>query len=331
MLTVVVSLVVGSERYDSQIVALRLRRGLLPVGERLEVVFPGSVQFHADPGADVELELDGGEGAARVFSGRLETVSRSPLHLRVVALGHTRALAAYRPLVSLEQVSMGDVIRRLCEDAGVEVGEVENGPTLALYASDGRGSALQEIARLARLYGTQAAFDVEGKLHVLGRDGPGEALALRYGREVLGAEVARSLLDELELTVAGEGAAEATASEGRQVIADFFRGSSPTLDANTRLRAHPELRSPSDAEAAAAAWQGRRSARATSVRLTTWLLPGLGPGIRVEVQDAPEGLPLSELFVEHAVHTVDARRGARTELWASATWATSAASPGGLL
>ncbi|WP_428264574.1 hypothetical protein [Haliangium sp.] len=316
-LQVGITLDLGNARYDQHVIALRLGRGRLPAIDRLEALLPAGVELDAQPGDDVSLSLDGGEGESQVFTGQLTAVAHTPSAVRVTAHGGGLRLARYRPALSLETVTCGDVITQLCGDAGVDTGTVDGGPTMALYAADGRATALDETVRLAWLGGTQAAFDGDGRLFAAAGGGPGEDMALRYGRELIDAEVYQLVADETELAVAGEGAAAATAANARQVIVDFFAGAAPTPGPDTRVRAEPALRTSDDADAAAAAWTARRIEAEARVRFTAWLVPGLAPGARVEIQDAPGDLGLSECRVERVVHTIDARRGGRTRVWGS--------------
>jgi hypothetical protein len=326
MLRIGVSLALGSALYDQHVIALRLRRGRLPALDRLEALLPANVTLDAQLGDDVTLELDGGEGATLVFTGSLTALGRTGTAVRVTAHSGAFQLARYRPAVTLETVTTGDVINQLCADAGVDTGTIDSGPTMALFAADGRASALSDLTRLAWLAGGQAAFDGDGRLFAIADGGPGPDLALRYGRELLDAEVFAIVPDPAQLTVVGEGADAATAARARQVVVDFFKGSAPAPGPDARVRANPALRTVADAHSAAAAWTARRAAAESQVRFTAWLLPGLAPGARVEIHDAPAHLGLSECRVEHVVHTVEPASGARTRVWG-----TRQTEPGGAL
>lgn len=317
MLAVGVALTVGSRRYDQHCAALRLRRARLPALDRLEMLLPAGVTFDAAAGEDVSLELDGGDGAATVFTGRLSEVRRGLDGLRLTAHNGGLALARYRPTLALEQSTAGEVIASLCGDAGVDLGEHADGPALALYAADGRSTALQEIARLALLAGAGAGFDGDGRLHVTEDGGPGGERAMRYGRELLEVELGQGLEDEAGLTVVGEGGGKPSSPEGRWVIADFLRGGGAEAGPEARRLARPEIRTPEDAGLAAAALTQRRAAAAAPVRLVTWLDPHLEPGMRLELADMPPEVPLGECRVRQLVSTVSPAGGAVSEVWAS--------------
>lgn len=317
MLRVRAALTLGSKRYDQHCVAVRLRRTQLPALDRLEVLLPARVAFDAAPGEACSLDLDGGDGAATVFTGRLTRMTRSLEGLRLTAHNGGLNLARLRPAVSYEKVTVGDVIDHLCADAAVDVADRVDGPALALYVADGSATAAEEIARLAVLAGAGAAFDGAGGLHVTEDGGPGGELALRYGREPLGIASATSLADPAALTVIGEGAAAATEPEARWVITEFLAGGGPAAGADRRRLARPELRTTDDAEAAGAALGHRRAVAEAPVRLRLWLHPALEPGMRLELAETPETLGLGECRVLQLVSTFVPGGAAVTEVWAT--------------
>lgn len=331
MLSVQAALQLGDLLYDSHVITLRLRRARLPVVDRLEVSLPAGLTFSAVPGDEVALDLDSGDvdgagGSTRVFTGLLTQVERTLQGFRLQAHGHGLLLARYRPSATMENVTVGDVIQTLCDDAEVETGQLEAGPTLALYAAEGRATALQEIARLAWLAGVQAVFDGEGALHATTGSGSAQDHALRYGRELVGLSVGAALPDQTQLAFIGEGAGDPGSPDGRTFVTDFAKGGAPSPGPRTRRRPQPELRTVDAARTAATAWMERRAAREAPVRLDTWLLPVLAPGARVELSDVPEHLGLSECRVVQVVHQLDAARGARSRIWA-----TGKVDAGGLL
>ncbi|MCI0508174.1 MAG: hypothetical protein L0Z73_19020 [Gammaproteobacteria bacterium] len=317
MLDVTLSLTVGNFLYDQHIVAMRLRRTQLSALDRLEILFPASVTFEAEPGEDCSLEIDGGDGAATVFTGQLTQVQHSLSGLHIEAHNGGLALARYRPSMTLEQQTIGDIINSLCSDADIDVASNIDGATLALYVADGRATAAQEIARLALLAGAACAFDGDGSLHISEDGGPGGELALHFGRELLAGEICSALANENILTVVGEGADAASSDQGRWIITDFLKGSGSPPGFNGRTIAQPELRTTDDTEFAAAAFTHRRAAGEAQVRLRTWLHPQLQPGMRMEFADMPDHLPLQECRIRQVISTLSPFAGASTEVWAS--------------
>jgi len=317
MLAPRVQLQLGDLLYDSHAVSLRLRRGLAPIVDRLEVTLPRDVRFEASGGDDVVLELDGGEGQEKVFTGRVSAISKGLKGIRVTAHNGALELGRFRPTVSIESSSVGDIVRALASEAGVELGSVEDGPKIALYVADGRASAFEEIARLAAFVDAIASFDRQGKLHVepFGTSGHGGELAWLYGRELIEVEVERTHADASSMTLVGEGAGEAGSTSALWPIADFYGGSAPEAGVDARRKAAPELHSVDDAKAASAAWMQRRARAEIRIRARAWLVPAVAPGTRIELQELPEAVDASALIVRQLVHVVDPQAGAYTEIW----------------
>lgn len=317
MLAVRIALTIGSRLYDQQAIAFRLRRTQLPALDRLELLLPAAVVFDAAPGEDCSLEVDGGDGAATVFTGALTQVERSVTGLRLTAHNGGLRLARFRPAAALEQMTAGEVIQSLCGDVDVSVAHVVDGPTLALHVMDGRGTAADEIARLALDAGAQGAFGGDGELYVTEEGGPAGEMALRYGRELIAIETSGILDGHPAITVIGEGGGSPTSPEGRWVITDFSSGSAPAAGVSDRIVPLPEIRTTDDAQTAAAALTQRRTVALSPVKLTMWLNPKIEPGMRLELADMPASLPLGECRVSQLVSTCVPGGPSVTEVWAS--------------
>jgi len=302
----------GDKIYGPQVATLVLRRARLPATDRLEVRLPSAAAVSAAPGDEVSLELDGGEGSQTVFTGRVALIRRRFDAVEVVARGGADRLAHARPVLALAKVTAGEAIRRLADAAGVAVAEVAGGPTLAVYALDGRATALAEVARLAAFTGATAFLDGEGRLVVSDPAVLAEPLPLRYGREILEAEATEGEDSGPAPVVTGEGG-DPGGEQARWIIADFNRGSPPATDA-PRV-AMPELRTRADAQAAAAAIANASRARARAVRLTTFLIPGIAPGTRLAIAQMPGTVNLAQATVHQVQHSVTADGMALTRLW----------------
>lgn len=312
MLAPAFQLRLGDKIYGPQVAALTLRRTRLPATDRLEARLPAAVAVSAAPGDPVTLQLDGGEGAETVFTGRVALIRRRFEAIEVVARGGGDRLARARPVLALSQVTAGEAIQHLADAASVAVAEVAPGPTLAIYATDGRSTALAEVARLAAFTGASAFLDGEGRLSVPDPARPETPLALRYGREILEAEATEGDDSDPVPVVTGEGG-DPGGDQARWIIADFNRGSPAQADA-PRV-ALPEIRTHDDAKAAANAIADAVRARARAVRLTTFLIPALAPGKRLTIADMPGGVPIASAVVLQVQHSVAADGMALTRLW----------------
>lgn len=313
MLGVATSLTAGALRYDTHSSQVVVRRGLLPIIDRVEYRLLRGVRLDAVVGDDLSLDLDGGEGAETVFTGTVAAVQRGFLDARVVGLAGAAALAAYRPAQTLEQLTVGDVVGQLCGDVDVQA-DVGAGPTLARYVANGQATALDLVVRLLHLAGQVAGFDADGTL-VGYESEPAAERALRYGREIVAVETSAPPRAAAARVVVGEGAGSPDAANALWPVGDFWAGGAPAPGPDARLWIAPEIRTTSDAETAGAAWGARHAAAQANVRLRCWLLPAMAPNDLVEVRDAPDDLGIGKVRVRQVVHRVDPARGATTDIW----------------
>lgn len=316
MLSASSSLTLGDLRYDTHTVRLRLRRTLLPALDRLEVELPRDVRFEARPGDDVELELASEGEPVRVFTGRVSAVARKLGALVVTAHNGGLELARLRPSLAAEAQDAGELIEALCAQAEIELGAVDSGPRLALYVVDGRATAAQEIARLARLFDAAASFDGDGRLHVEAFDASGHAgeFAWKHGREVLDANIERWAAERSTLTLVGEGGGDPGSAQALWVAHDFLAGGAPAAGVDARVSGEPLMRTVDDARGAALARMKHAARHRARVKLHAWLAPTLTAGSRLEVQELPDALGPLELIACEVVHELDPRRGAYTRV-----------------
>ena len=325
MLVVAHELRIGSLRYESHVEGLVVRRGVLPIVDRLDVAVPRTVRIDAGPGDDVALSLDAGEGSVDVFTGTVASVRRGPRSTTIVARAASHQLARYRPSLSLEQITVADVITRLCADVGLDTEDVDEGPTLARYVAIARSTALDEVARLAGLAGATATITASGALRAAAE--PASEVRLTFGRELLDVDGAATADDSETFTVAGEGAGAPGAPNGLWPTDDFWAGGSPTPGPGHRRRIVHELRSTDAASVAGDAWAARDLAARSPGRLLCWLQPAMSPGDSLEVADAPDDLAFGPMRIRQIVHRIEPRAAATTEVWCSA----ESSAVGGLL
>lgn len=321
MLRPSLGLQVGDLRYE-QLAGLELRRGLLPIVDRLICRLPAGTEFSAELGDEVTLELDGGEGSAAVFTGELTAIRHGLRRLELRAHGPALTLARARPAASFEKLTLAEIVERVCDEAGVDFAMDGGEAQSALFVCEGRSTALELIVRVLRAAGLRGGFDGAGSLQI-GEHGPDGELALRYGRELVDLSSCARAPDPNTAYVAGEGGGAPDSDEGLWVAADFAAGGGTPAGTGVRWRAEPLMRTVDDAQTAAAGWTGELRRRAAPVRLRTWLLPSIAPGARLELHDLPEHLPLSECRVRQIVHHLrpggrQGGWGGRSEIWASA-------------
>ena len=303
------ALLVGSQRWTEQAVRLELQLEAAPLLNALTAVLPASAPFDAAPGDPVQLTLNNGEREADVFTGEVETVRRSYGEIRVTALDGGSKLARYRPAATYEQVTCATIVRNLCGDVGVDVGDLEDGSTLAFYSADPGRTALDHVVRVSAWGGAVARVTASGALETLIVNATEPELALRSGRELLGIEqgITRSSIERI--VVAGEaGAGDAGSPDASRPTTDFFAGSRPDgPSAETVWRFEPALRTVAAAATAGAALDRVYRASREAGALDAWLLPDLRPGTVFEIQDLPGGLNGGPFWAHRVRHRLSAQ------------------------
>jgi hypothetical protein len=318
MLTIGHTLVLGNRELTSHAVRIRCERAVAPGVGRLRVRLPyvgGSDSgLPAAVGDDVRLDLDGGDvawGSATVFTGTVAALRHGPDGVEVLAGDASWALAQFRPATTYEGQTAGAVVSALAGDAGVATGDIDDGPTLPAYVADGATTGWEHVARLAAWSGADGWVTATGEVALRARDATTADAALRWGRELLAAGAVEAGVPASGVSAAGEGPGPADDRPG--AFRFTATGSPPAPPVAVRYR--PGLRATDVAGGATTAWLTRETTRRRPVVLETFLLPQVGPGDVLEVQDAPVPVPL--LQVRRVEHRVDAA-GGRTRIVARA-------------
>lgn len=312
------ALSLGSKEYVEQLLRIDVQLFAAPLLDHLSARLPAAVPVDAATGDPVTLSLDGGEGSSDVFTGVVSSIRRDGRTTTITAVDAGGALAALRPAATFEQATIGTVIGELCADAGVQAGDVEDGPTLAFYVADPGRTALEHVARLATWSGALAAVNAAGELDVTVVSGTDPDIALRYGREVLVLEGIEAAAPIERFVVAGEAAAgDAAQPDSLRPTRDFFGGSRPDGPSRTALWSwEPALRTAASASMAGSSLTRLYTSSRSRAALEARLAPELRPGTVLEVQDVPDGLPTGPHWIDRVSHTVSPR-GAVTQarLW----------------
>jgi hypothetical protein len=299
-------LTLGTQLWKQQALEIEVRLACAPQVDRLSVRFPAAAPLSAAAGDPAALVLDSGEQRETVFTGIIDSIRRSFDEIRVVALNAGGMLARFRPSVTYEQITAGTVIRNLAGDAGVDVGDLEDGAELTFYVADPTRTAWEHVARLAAWGGALTSVSEDNKVECSVIDATQAEVALLYGRELLWLQADRfdSAVDGW--TVAGEGGAgSSSAPEALRPCTDFFAGNRPQGPGPAqRWRFEPALRTARAAGTAGAALQRQYGASREAGQLRAFLQPKLRCGTVLEIQQLPDGLPAGPLWVAGVSHTL---------------------------
>ncbi|HEY3185158.1 MAG TPA: hypothetical protein VGJ77_20120 [Gaiellaceae bacterium] len=317
----------GNEVFDAQLERVTVTLTALPGVSSFECTLPAAADVAATPGDPASLELDGGDGASTVLTGKIRAIRNGFRERRFTAADGGAALAALRPAATYERRNAKDIVQSLAGDAGVDVGRVDLDVGLAAYVADQGRTAAEHVAYLAALGGASANVDAEGALTVAAPP-PTADVALRYGRELLTYDVREQPVPDVRLVAVGAGpAGSADAAEALRHTLDPLAGGEPQPGVDAVWTATPVLRTPAAAGAASRAANERAAAEATTLRARCILLPELRPGTVVEVQELPDGLAGGPWTLTRVLHRFHPEHGGSTTLEARSA---GGGAPGGL-
>jgi hypothetical protein len=329
LLTPSCELTLGGQRWTTQLLELDVHLHAAPGLNVLRAIFPAAAPVQAGPGDPAEIKLNNGETEARILKGAVDGVRRWETGIEVTVMDAGGQMARYRPATTYEQVTAGSVIRSLASDAGAGTGTLESGDELSFYVADPSRTAWEHAARVAGWLGALVTVNDSNRIESRVVETNAADFALRYGREILSVERANRVIAFSSFTVAGESGVGSTSSpKARIPVTDFHGGQRPEgPDAGSFWEWQPALRTPAAAAKAGTARQRAYGATRDAGRLTAFLQPQARPGMVMEMQDAPDGLPAGPVWISRVRHQVADGR-AVTTIWFAAG---GGAAGGGLL
>lgn len=151
------------------------------------VLGPLSPLLDTAPGATAELAIGLSEDALEtVLTGSVDRVGQLPWGACLEIASASAELDRTRVGRSYVNQSMGDIARDLLSEAGVDEGQIDGGPTIAVYYVDERRSAWHHLRSLAALYGAELSSGGDGGVNLRSpRTGRADH-TMRAGAELLG-------------------------------------------------------------------------------------------------------------------------------------------------
>jgi len=306
------SFILGNFKYDSHAATIVVPLALLPGVNSFRVTLPATAQLDAEPGDDASLDLDGGEGAETVLTGKIASIRRGFQTIEVVAVDGGSRLAAFRPAVTYEKQAAKEVIRALASEASVDIDNIALDVPLAAYVAHQRRTAAEHIAYLASLAAAAARFEADGKLTVSAPSGTAE-VALLYGREISEARVRRRPAPSVQRFTIGSGpAGSANAPDALRHTTSRLPGNAATPGVSAVWEPNHVLRVPSAAVNASSAASAIFAAKATTITSRCFLLPKLRPGKVIEIQELPNGLSGGPWMLTRVEHRLSPTGGGAT-------------------
>lgn len=302
-LTPAVTVTLGNLRYDAHTFDAVARLALLPGTNTLSVILSSEVEIDASVGDTGSLEMDGGEGAQTIVTGKVCAFHRGLQATRISVADAGADLGRFRPCATYERQNAQDVIRALADEVCVEVGTLDLDLPMAAYVAHQRRTAAEHIVYLTGLAGGVARVGGDGCLQVTPWPTGQPEVALLYGREIIEYEVQEQPGLQVRRTMVGNGpAGNADAPDALRHTADVLPGDAPAPGSDALWTAAPVLRTPSAAVAASQVAEQRAAAGECRVRARCFLMPGLRPGVVIEVQELPEGVSGGPWMLTHVTH-----------------------------
>lgn len=290
-------------------------------------------------GDAVEIDLGHDGQTERVFTGELVELAPTLSGARLRALGAMNKLLNHRQSATYEDQSAGSIVNDLVGAAGLDIGEVSDGPELPVFAVDRRCSAWAHVKSLADRLGYELYCDREGKLQfrahgsaadldsagglsalagaaasALGVGAAGEGYAFR--KHLLRLEAARRAPALGGVTVGGESPSstegDATAHWLTRNDADF-RGSAGNGGPES-LYGDGAARTKDLADRFAAGLLSRANRHAREITFRILGRPSLDLGQGLQVSDVPDALGNGSGYVRALRHRFDSEAGFITEV-----------------
>lgn len=271
-----------------------------------------------EEGDDVTVELGYADEAALtlVLTGTVASVEPGLTVTHVAALSPAATLLAARADTTFLDMTAGDIVRQLADDAGVAVATADDGTRFPAYVIDGRRAVYAHMRDLADLSGCVVFVDEEGELVFRTAATPTQTHVFEFARHLVELEIRRSTAAAASVDVRGESAG---ASQGEDSWAwltkdsDAFKGTAGS-GAPTLLLERPVLRTAEATQAAADAAFAFLSSTATRGRLRTFGRPQIRLGDTLRIKDVPDDRLNGDFRVRAVRHSIDKRSGFRTEV-----------------
>jgi len=275
----------------------------------------GKFRPRRDDEVAVELGYADDEGdLTRVVSGSLTELDPTLINTRLV--GYSFAAALLRTFVdqTYEDKTAGDVVGDLCNKAGVDVANADDGIRFPAYVVDGRRSAYHHIQDLAELCGFDVYVNPDGELVFEKFAGGKTVHVLEFAKHILAVDARQSSPLREQVTAWGESAGAGKGDDAWAWLTKDFGGLKGRAGSATpvALLEEPALRTSSAAGTAAQAALTRIQRRALRGRLLTWGSPQIKLGDAIRLKSVPDDSLNQVVQVRALTHRVTKREGFTT-------------------
>lgn len=323
---------------------LRLLRDMAVAADAAQIVLADRAGVNLHDEVSVQLGHDGEN--EEVLRGTVVALQPDLLGVQVTVLGPMQRLLELRTAAWYDNQSAGAIARDLIDQAGLEAGLVDEGPTLPRYAVDKRRSGYAHLRQLAERLGYELYAKRDGKIcfHGLG-DGAGLDAAgggllgaaagaavgaavgallgggsegYQYGQHLLGGRAQRQAPAWGRVVVGGEspmsGQGDGTAHWLTTDDGDYQGEAKGDSDAPALLLIDPAARTKDIADrfAAGTLAAGQRGAHQVTIRVLG--RPEVDLGDTIQIGGVPEELINASGYIRALHHYFDAEHGFVTDV-----------------
>ncbi len=288
-----------------------------------------------DDAVEVQLGHDGVNET--VFTGKVVSLRPALSGVQITALGRMQQLLTLHTATWYDDQSAGSIARDLIDQAGLDAGTVDEGPTLPRFAVDRRQGAFAHLKRLADRLGFELYAKRDGavQFHGLGSGAgldagglfgaaAGAAASLlgggtegyQFGQHLIEGQARRQRPAWGRVVVGGEsptsGQGDSTAHWLTTNDADY-RGEAGSGEP-VLLLIDPAARTKDIADRFAAGMVAKASRSAHQVQIRVLGRPQIDLGDTIEIGAAPDGLLNGSGYVRALHHRFDSEHGFVTDI-----------------
>lgn len=315
MLKPLLSLILGSLKYDSHAIKTSVFLGLLPHVNRVEISFPGTVEIGASTGDEASLEMLSDGDMIRVLTGRISSIHKRLHTSQVLLVDSAFALANTRTAATYTKQDAGTIIRNLASDSDVDSRTIEADLPLASYVAHQNATTAEHVTRLTALSGCIAFISAEGDLNVIKRPTGQADSALLYGRELIHYHATENAGPRDQLVLIGNGPAGNPSEPGAlRHSTTLLPASAAAAGTSNRHIPLSLLKTPTAAVSAAQAVNTARAASTMELQADCFLLPQLLPGQVIQVQGLADEIPEGPWLLTSVSHVLQGCDSGKTRI-----------------
>jgi hypothetical protein len=150
---------------------------------------PFSVQVRGNAikhGDAITVELTADDQTATVMTARVQSIRSSFGQTSIAGVTGKQTLACSRVSQVYENQTLGQIVKDLADQAGIETGDVDDGSTYSYFVVQDSKNVFQHVRELAMRDGLDVYFDPDNKLTLKKFDKTSADHVLSYGVHILG-------------------------------------------------------------------------------------------------------------------------------------------------